>query len=266
MTMKDLSGRLARWSLQLQGYDFSIEHRKGSENVVADTLSCIIEEVRIDPTGVLGFETTEFAAEDYTELVKDVESNREHLPDLKVDGGLIFKRMKNPKMDEELKGSEWKLWIPQSLTHSLVERAHSDPKAGHGGMTNTLEILRRQFYWPGMTIQVRAYVRGCEVCKESKAPNFRMQVGIGRRVETQRPFQKLYIDFLGKYPRSKSGHAWIFIVVDHFSKYTFLKAMKEATASNFVNFLVNEVFYKFGVPETIIQTTENSSYPRRLRR
>jgi len=39
--------------------------------------------------------------------------------------------------------------------------------------------------------------------------------------------------------------------VDHFSKYTFLKAMKEATASNVVNFLVNEVFYKFGVPETI---------------
>jgi len=64
MTMKDLSGRLARWSLQLQGYDFSIEHRKGSENVVANTLSRIIEEVRIDPTELQGFETTEFAAED----------------------------------------------------------------------------------------------------------------------------------------------------------------------------------------------------------
>jgi len=45
------------------------------------------------------------------------------------------------------------------------------------------------------------------------------------------------------------GLIWIFIVVNHFSKYIFLKAMKEATASNVVNFLVNEVFYKFGVPE-----------------
>jgi len=34
---------------------------------------------------LLGFETTEFAAGDYMELVQDVESNREHLPDLKVD-------------------------------------------------------------------------------------------------------------------------------------------------------------------------------------
>jgi len=43
---------------------------------------------------------TDFAAEDYTELVQDVESNTDHLPDLKVDGGLIFKRMGNPKIDD----------------------------------------------------------------------------------------------------------------------------------------------------------------------
>lgn len=36
---KDLSGRLARWSLQLQPFDFEIIHRKGSENIVADMLS-----------------------------------------------------------------------------------------------------------------------------------------------------------------------------------------------------------------------------------
>ena len=39
MTLKDLNGRLARWSLQLQIFDFQIEHRRGSENIVADMLS-----------------------------------------------------------------------------------------------------------------------------------------------------------------------------------------------------------------------------------
>ncbi|XP_052858191.1 uncharacterized protein LOC128265970 [Drosophila gunungcola] len=78
-----------------------------------------------------------------------------------------------------------------------------------------------------------------------------MQVGIGERVQTEQPFQKLYIDFLGKYPRSKKGQAHIFIVVNHFSKYTFLKAMQEASAANVVEFLIHEVFYKFGVPEIV---------------
>jgi len=36
MNQSDLSGRLARWAIKLQGYSFEIEHRKGCENVVAD--------------------------------------------------------------------------------------------------------------------------------------------------------------------------------------------------------------------------------------
>lgn len=39
MDVKDLSGRPARWSLMLQGYNFENEHQKGKDNVVADTLS-----------------------------------------------------------------------------------------------------------------------------------------------------------------------------------------------------------------------------------
>ncbi|XP_041566016.1 uncharacterized protein K02A2.6-like [Drosophila elegans] len=209
--------------MALTQLNFNIEHRKGSENVVADTLSRCVEELTVDPSELLGFEMD----------------------------GLIFKRVSSANLDDEVEGFEWKLWISQSLTHSIIERAHSDPTAAHGGMGKTLENLRRQFYWPGMALQVRESIRRCEVCKETKSPNFRMQVGIGERVQTEQPFQKLYIDFLGKYPKSKKGQAYIFIVVDHFSKYTFWKAMQEASASNVVEFLIHEVFYKFGVPEIV---------------
>ena len=42
--LKDLSGRLARWALQMQQWDFQIKHRKGTLHSVPDALSRIYEE------------------------------------------------------------------------------------------------------------------------------------------------------------------------------------------------------------------------------
>lgn len=54
MSKKDLSGRLARWALKLQGFSFTIEHRKGCDNKVADALSRVYEgeEVSIEELSV----------------------------------------------------------------------------------------------------------------------------------------------------------------------------------------------------------------------
>lgn len=99
--------------------------------------------------------------------------------------------------------------------------------------------------------QVRQFINSCVTCKETKPANQNLMPEIGNDVVTSRPFQKLYVDFLGKYPRSKKWNAYIFIVVDHMTKFVFLKAMREATASNVVRFLTEHVFHTFGVPEVI---------------
>jgi len=44
----------------------------------------------------------------------------------------------------------------------------------------------------------------------------------------------------------------IFIVLDHYSKFVFLKAVKKMTADVVVKYLQQELFYTFGVPETIV--------------
>lgn len=72
---------------------------------------------------------------------------------------------------------------------------------------------------------------------------------MGKEVITSSRFQKIYIDFLGPYPRSKSGNTFIFIALDYKTKFVLLKAMSKASAKAVNKFLTEEIFYKFGVPE-----------------
>ncbi len=54
---------------------------------------------------------------------------------------------------------------------------------------------------------------------------------MGKSLESSRPFEKLFVDFLGPYPRSKRGNTVILIVLDHYSKFVLVKPLREASAS-----------------------------------
>ena len=48
-TQPHLSGRLVRWSQYLQEYDFSLQHIRGVDNIVADALSRRYDDIEPEP-------------------------------------------------------------------------------------------------------------------------------------------------------------------------------------------------------------------------
>lgn len=75
---------------------------------------------------------------------------------------------------------------------------------------------------------------------------------MGKQFPVERPFQRLFIDLLGPYPRSKAGHTTILIVLDQLSKFVWLKPLKKATAKNIGHFLESEIFHFVGAPESLL--------------
>ena len=57
----------------------------------------------------------------------------------------------------------------------------------------------------------------------------------------------MYVDFLRSYMGPRSVHLWIIIVVDYFSKFSFLKPVKKFTADVVVKYLEEYLFFTFQV-------------------
>ena len=64
-----------------------------------------------------------------------------------------------------------KLYIPafDNLGLHVLRDAHDAPTAGHPGRSKTLELIAREYFWPGMRKDVVHYVRNCHPCRQSKA-------------------------------------------------------------------------------------------------
>ena len=59
------------------------------------------------------------------------------------------------------------LVLPTSLRTQALKGCYND--LGHLGIERTLDLLRDQFYWPGMTEDVTRHIRQCERCLRFKA-------------------------------------------------------------------------------------------------
>lgn len=255
MRQSNLSGRLARWVLKLQSFKFSVSHRKGKENVVPDALS----RIHHDEIAALEFVGPEidlssplFDGTEYGGLKTKIRENQEKYPDIKVVDRFVYIRTEHYNGVDEHEQNCWKLWIPYGLRQELIARFHNSSTASHGGMFKTSNLLKRFFFWPGMVKDVRDFVRNCDTCKSTKAPNFIMKPEMGKQSISERPFQRLYIDLLGPYPRSKSGHIGLLIVLDHLSKFHWLHPLRKFTSVAIKDFLQKNIFHCYGVPEIIV--------------
>lgn len=252
MSQKDLTGRLARWSMKLSQFDFSIEHRKGCLNVVPDTLSRSFNEA-IEELNPVPIDLTdpEFKSVAYLDLIEYIQENQDTLPDLKVEDGFVFKRTHFLSRDIASESECWRLWLPADLCQKVMTTFHDPPNCSHGGFVKTLKRIQKFFYWPKMAVEIKGFVQNCQTCREIKDVNTNLRPEMGQQFTVERPFQHVYIDFLGPYPRTKKGNTVILIVLDQFSKFSLAKALPKATATNVIKYL-SEIFSIFGVPESIL--------------
>lgn len=243
--VKDPTGRLARWSLRLQAYDFTLVHRKGKFHVVPDALSRSIDAINASRD----FDTKDEWYLRYKSLA--IEKPQEY-DQFKIQNGLLYY---NPSPNEEechTQNCLWRLCIPRELRETIIKENHDDAGACHGGRFKTIAKIKASYYWPRMNEDITKYVQECETCRLIKPHNKITTPPAGQFVEANRPFRIMASDIVGPLPMSKKGNRFLIVAIDLFSKFTIIKAVRNATAQSLTEFMKNDVILKFSCPEIVV--------------
>jgi len=79
--------------------------------------------------------------------------------------------MKNLKdeewmIEEGVVMKERRIYVPEGdLRREVVQLHHDMPVEGHGGKWKTMELVTRNYWWPGVTREVGKYVEGYNACQ-----------------------------------------------------------------------------------------------------
>lgn len=249
--------RIERWVLRLQAYKYKVIYRPGKSNI-ADPLSRLCkgtsgnlfnDETHINriveysrPVAVSLKEIKKHSEED-EEITKTREGIFHNNWDSLVNNYKIFET--ELCFHEGILLRRNKIVIPLKLRQRVLEAAHE----GHPGIVAMKTRLRTKVWWPKIDKDAEKMVKACKGCTLVSAPN--PPVPMKRRELPVEPWIDVAIDYLGPLP---SGDH-LLVIIDYYSRYKEIKAMKNITASETIKVL-KEIFSRLGFPVTL--TSDNA--------
>ena len=145
-----------------------------------------------------------------------------------------------------------RIWIPvfKLLRMRLIQSIHDSPLSGHSSRESTRELLAREYTWPGMTQDIRRFVRNCNTCGKSKIWREQKHGLLKPLPIPERIWSELSIDFITGLAPSKD-YTSIMVVTDRLSKSIIAVPMKETCTIDVVQTLLEHIFQHHELPTAI---------------
>lgn len=260
---RDLIPRIARWWIQLQEYDCTIEYRPGSRMSHVDALSRNpVGDSEIDSPMCLDVLTIENTEEDWIATVQSADDEVKSIKETLSDPGAeqIMDVHKNYKLKNgrvyRIVGDDIKWVVPKGVRFQILKMNHDD--VGHCGFDKTLQRIRKNYWFAKMRKFVKKYVSSCLECSHHKAPGGKREGELHPIDKPSVPFHTVHADHLGPFIKSKKGNCYLLVIVDGFTKYTVVKPVRDTKTATTIRVLKEYVSY-FGTPKRLI-TDKGSSF------
>jgi hypothetical protein len=223
---QNLTRRQARWQLTLNEFDLELHHVPGTKLAAPDALSRRPDHSSdpADNADVTLLPDTLFAQVVDIDLANALKSTNPLSDPIIIAAQQALDGLSTPPMKSAL--SDWRLddgtlfykdraYVPAHLRRRILTLHYDHLTARHPGRFKTEELVKRDYWWPGMGTFIRKYVEGCTLCQQMKTdthPSTPPLTPIPS--STTRPFLQISVDLITDLPES-GGFDSVMVVVDH---------------------------------------------------
>jgi len=151
----------------------------------------------------------------------------------------------------DVNGADPRLVVPKQQRHLLLRLAHDDERyGGHLGVRKTMKKLK-SYWWYGMSTDVKAYVRSCNICQQFRNPKGK-KVGKLCNIPVSRLFERLHLDIIGPmHSNTKKGNKYVMTGIDAYSRFAFAEAFPDSRTEFCMDFL-QDIIALHGAPDYIV--------------
>ena len=269
----DLFGRIARWILLLQEFNYEVTVKPGKANANTDYLS-----------RQKGTEALEDIQAEFPDEFKD-EPDRKEEHVLHITGedesefsdiiAYLVDRIYPTGLSREEKNVFQHKVAPYTIIHGILFRIgadeqlkrclekkerkqviralHSGPSGGYFAANTTANWIRSAgYWWPHLVRDVKTYVASCDQCQRTGAPAFWNHWPLTPVIPIA-PFEKWGIDFVGPInPVSSRRNRYIILATDYATKWVEAKPTRKNDAATAANFLFEDIMMRFGHPLELV--------------
>lgn len=255
LTTKELTGRLARWSMYLQDFDMHIHYKPGHQQAHVDALSRNAEQ-----NSSLTFCSMVFLSSPQISFETDVAKDgplqvfvktRKHASGIsrktrnRVEREATKFTFENNQFWTVVNGR--KLLVPEvDQRGDLVIQAHL---FGHFGSEATYNRLKENVYWPKMFRDVMRICKSCAVChRHNDGPRLD---SLARPTIIGKVFEKVGMDLVLGFPEDPEGFIGCLVLTEYLTKFPVVYPIKTKTADEIARHLLEYISF-FGPPEVIV--------------
>jgi hypothetical protein len=147
--------------MKLLEFKYTIEYKKGVENIVADALSQQEPAVSaiscVTPSWITDVENSYSQDTTYKSIIEQILINSQMLPHYSIHAGVLRYKGRICVGDNA------------DLKKNILTSLHSSAIGGHSGIRATYQRVKKIFHWPHLKKSVESFVAECVVCQRAKS-------------------------------------------------------------------------------------------------